>query len=525
MEEAIGKLHKSGLRGRALLLSSRDKACPTFEEGRCDVRTCAFALGYYDRYKPALRELLATASSGTILNRDEVAGIGIRHRVCPYQLARDASEWVDLIVADYNYVFDPSVALTRHFQDGPARHVVLIDEAHNLVERSRNIYSATLDLNRFPAVATAAVPAGLVSPVIRLRRTLQGIFDSSSPPDRSAVEYHQGASARTEIPAELGPRIKEVAEPLAAYLMEAGSDPSAQPWLDFYFSLLDFTRVGEWFDETYRLIVDPLEKRLRLLCLDPAPRLRETLEQIRSAVFFSATLSPLEYFIDVLGGTTGSRRATFASPFQIGQLQLKIEPIDVSFKNRLLSLSRVVASIGRHLHEQPGHHLVFCPSFTYLKQVREALQQQGIAADAQAPESSATALSELLARFKQSRRVIALAVLGGVLAEGIDLPSGLVTGVTVITVGLPALSLERDLLKTYFDRQGRPGFAYAYQFPGLQRVIQAVGRLIRSEADQGSALLIDLRFSDPWYRNRLPGWWDGPNDSTSRSPESMQDWS
>ena len=215
----------------------------------------------------------------------------------------------------------------------------------------------------------------------------------------------------------------------------------------------------------------------------------------------------MDYFIDLLGGSAESAKGCYASPFRTDQLTVRIAPLNISFQERDRSMDSVVEAIRRHLRENPGNNLIYCPSLAYLDQLHQKLTAWGIPSFAQRAGMAESERESFLAKFTNGTGSVGLAVLGGIFAEGIDLPGEQLVGVTVIGVGLPGLSIERDLLVAYFDQKERPGFDYAYRYPGMQRVLQAVGRLIRSEDDQGAALLVDRRFLEPRYESLFPSWW------------------
>ncbi|HRJ70978.1 MAG TPA: helicase C-terminal domain-containing protein [Terrimicrobiaceae bacterium] len=511
--DALAHLRSAGAELRSIALTAKSKICFAETSSGCDLRTCPYAIGYYDRAKPAIRELLGRGH----LDRTAIEDTARRHQVCPFELSLDASVWTDLVIGDFNHVFDPAARLQRHFAEGPSRHVVLVDEAHNLVDRSRDMHSASLAVSDLVPGSGAAKGKGAA----KARRALEDArnaleeFLRSSPPDASVVpprDYHDGAAASAEAPKTVIAVLRESARAIEAFLSALRPGTNLTGWLEPWFALCAFLRAAECFDETCRTIVSPGDGRLTIFCADPSKRLRESLRGLRAAVFFSATLSPMEYFQDLLGGTEDDRRAVFDSPFHPDQMKLAIAPLNVTFKGRAASLTEVAERVSSHLASHPGNHLVFCPSLAYLNQLVPELQSRFpsrllFAQKAMMDEMEREAF---LSRFVPGADGVGLAVLGGIFAEGVDLPGDRLVGVTVIGVGLPRLSIERDILQGHFSATRGAGFDYAYRFPGMQRVLQAIGRLIRSETDRGSALLIDHRFEEVRYRNLFPHWWNGP---------------
>jgi DNA excision repair protein ERCC-2 len=515
-QDALQKLRDTGVQVRSVSLTAKAKICFASDSLGCDPAACPFRKGYYDRYKPAMRELLAAQR----LDRDNISIVARKHQVCPFELSLDVSNWVDVIIGDYNYVFDPSVVLQRYFGEGRAKHVVLIDEAHNLVDRSREMYSASLAVGDLPVAAGMGgdKTAGNARRAFgAVRDQLKALMKSASTGLPQPKPYHRGAFAAEAVPGRFIETVRALEEALEAFLVEQSSRETALPWLEPYFAVHRFVQVCEAFDETYRMIIDPGSQRVTLFCVDPSKRLAQTMKGLRTTVFFSGTLSPLDYFIDLLGGSAESARDCYTSPFRADQMTVRVAPLNISFQERGRTMDSVLEAIRRHLRENPGNNLIYCPSFAYLDQLHGKLAASGIPSFVQRVGMPESDRESFLANFTNGTGSVGLAVMGGIFAEGIDLPGEQLVGVTVIGVGLPGFSIERDLLVNYFDQNERPGFDYAYRYPGMQRVLQAVGRLIRSEDDQGAALLVDRRFLEPRYESLFPSWWrvipdEIPND-------------
>jgi DNA excision repair protein ERCC-2 len=505
-QDALQRLRDIDVQVRSVSLTAKAKICFAPDASGCDPATCPFRKGYYDRYKPAMRELLATQR----LDSDNISVVARKHQVCPFELSLDVSNWVDVIIGDYNYVFDPTVMLQRYFGEGAAKHVVLIDEAHNLVDRSREMYSASLTA----ADISVAIGASKDKAAGRVRRALAAARDEleaviKSPPSGvlQTKLYYRAAFTIESTPEPFIERLRVSAGTIEAFLIEQTSREVILPWLEPYFAIRRFLQINDGFDETYRVIIDPDDQSATLFCVDPSKQLAQTLKGLRSATFFSATLSPLDYFADVLGGSVDSARGSYASPFRSDQMTVRIAPLNISFQERGRTMDSVVETIRRHLRENPGNNLIYCPSLAYLDQLHQKLTAAGIQSFVQRSGMAEQDRESFLAKFTTGTDSIGLAVMGGIFAEGIDLPGEQLVGVTVIGVGLPSLSFKRDLLAGYFEQKGRSGFDYAYRYPGMQRVLQAVGRLIRSEEDQGAALLVDRRFLEERYEMLFPSWW------------------
>lgn len=507
-EEAVLRLQNAGAQILAVNLTAKGKICFSESPTGCDLRICPYALGYHDRIKPALRELLKTP----LLDRTAVEAVGRSHQVCPFELSLDATLWTDVIICDYNYVFDPAVRLQRHFAEGPARHVVLVDEAHNLPDRSREMFSASLSLSEL-TVTPGALSGKGAAPAKRALLKARDAFSDALREAPSALlaipsrPHHEGAYATATRPDALLHEIRKAGNKIEAFLaqQEPGQDFSA--WLEPFFAIQRFLRTADDFDSGTFTLFDDSTETIKLFCVDPRERMIETLKGLRSTIFFSATLSPLHYFRDLLGGDPEDRCRRFPSPFQPDQMKLRIEPVDVSFRERSTTLAGVARLVREHLEESPGNHLIFCPSRDYLVQLEASMKELGVPVNSQVAMMTEAERSAFLERLAPGGCQTALAVMGGIFAEGVDLRGDRLVGVTVIGVGLPRLSLERDLLQQHFQNTRGSGYDYAYRFPGMQRVIQAVGRLIRTEDDRGTALLIDRRFQENRYRELFPSWW------------------
>jgi DNA excision repair protein ERCC-2 len=505
--EALGHLRQAGARLRSLTLTAKNRICFTQDPSGCDPRVCPYAIGYHDRIRPALRELLEYET----LDREAVETLARKHTLCPFELSLDASSWCDIVIGDFNHAFDPSARLQRHFAEGGGRHVILVDEAHNLVDRSRDMHSATISPENLEVRPGAVRARGAVKVRRALERARALLIEALGMPSSTllpARDYHDG-SVFLEIPKDLLAACREAARSLEALLTSLKPGTDLGGWIESWFALNDWLRAAEAFDDTCRFLIRPQQQSATVYCADPSSRLRADLKTLRSVVFFSATLSPMDYFRDLLGGDTGDDSAVFDSPFAPDQMRLRILAADITYKNRAASLDAVAIAVAEHVQSVPGNHLVFCPSMAYLNDLSAKLQallpeEVLMTQTSGMPDAERSAF---LDSFQPASRRTALAVLGGIFSEGIDLPGDRLVGVTVIGSGLPRLSLERDILQAHFEEKKGSGFDYAYRFPGMQRVLQAAGRLIRTETDKGSALLVDQRFLELRHQNFFPSWW------------------
>jgi DNA excision repair protein ERCC-2 len=623
-EKALADLRQAGLRLRTLTLTAKEKICPgvhpssgaassdpqlglesseagvptsfaapgdgrTPAAGGCDPLTCPFARGYYDRCKPAMRAALAREE----ITRPVLEAVSRDHQVCPFELSLDLSSWVDVIVCDYNYVFDPRVYLRRHFAEEPGDYAFLVDEAHNLVDRARDMFSADLNTREIQEVRRAlkqAVPR-CAKALSRLTSAMRRLCAPEPDTLHEYAEYPQGLTTEgpfpltpalslwerenrgqsREVPKHAGftdallkglplpkgegrgegearvptanastssesragvppglPRaavtIRDFPADLTAPLDDALKQ--AEIWLarnqpadfrdsllELYFRLRTFRRTADLYDERFVTITEPGRSvRVRLFCLDPSFLLRQALARGKAAVFFSATLTPIDYYRALLGGSKEDPLLQLPSPFPPEHLAVLVQDrIRTHLKARAGSLPDVVQAIASLVEGRPGNYLVYLPSYQYLTSVQEQFRalHPAVPILVQRPGMSEPEREAFLAAFavEHGETLVGFAVMGGVFGEGIDLVGDRLIGAIIVGVGLPQLCIERDLIRDYFQEQTGAGFDYAYTFPGMNRVLQAIGRVIRSETDRGVVLLIDARFAEPRYRRLFPTWW------------------
>jgi DNA excision repair protein ERCC-2 len=504
VEETVKSLQKNGLRLRALTLTARDKICFGRDGDACDVQTCSFAIGYYDRRKAAIAELCA----GERMTREEVEGVARKHQVCPFALMLDSAEWVDLIICDFNYAFDPSAMLRDFFGEDGFPNYLLIDEAHNLPERAREMFSGELgSLQLTLARDELGSDHSCGKALKKCLRSFQKIGE--------ALEFENGVVASAEPPGQIALPLRAFLEEAEAELAREGSLTESEALRTIYFEVLRFVRVLDGFDGSFQTIYrqEPTGVRIKLYCIDPAPSLLPVLQESAGTVFFSATLSPIDYYRTLLADKFGAESLELGSPFPPENLPVFIEDrIATHFKGRNATYAAVANAIAAVTGARRGNYLIFFPSYKYLESVLQLFQslspETGIIVQRSGMNESER--DQFLANFEieNNRTLAGFAVMGGIFGEGIDLVGDRLAGAVVVGVGLPQISVERDLIARYFTALGKNGFNYGYVFPGMNRVLQAVGRVIRSETDRGVALLIDERFSRWPYRELLPKWWD-----------------
>ncbi|MBL9168741.1 MAG: ATP-dependent DNA helicase [Verrucomicrobiales bacterium] len=529
-EKAVSDLRQSGLKLRSVTLTAKEKVC--VRDGHpCDALTCPLAIGYYDRLRPALTDVLSREE----ITRAALEAVGQKHQVCPFELSLDTAVWADLVICDYNYVFDPQAYLRRFFEEESGDYAFLVDEAHNLVDRARDMFSADLDSQELQEVKRAVKSAAprCARALNQLYKALQNFADPEFRyPDDSdeldpALELdlfptHTSPSQPGTLPARRCEAFPPgLINPLDKALLEAEkwlvrNQPAEfrERLLALYFRLRAFRRTAELYDDHFATLLDeggPAMK-IRLFCMDPSALLREAMTRGKATVFFSATLTPIDYYRHLLGGAMEDRVVQLGSPFPPENLSVLIhDRINTSFKKRAHSISDVVAAIATLVRGRRGNYLVYFPSYQYLSDVLNLFQinHPSIRLVTQHPGMTELERHHFLASFsvEHDETVLGFAVLGGVFGEGIDLVGERLIGAIIVSVGLPQLCAERNVIRDHFEQQNGSGFEYAYTFPGMNRVLQAIGRVIRSETDRGIVLLIDSRFSEPRYRQLFPPWW------------------
>ena len=641
--EAVSLLKERGLSIRSLSLVSKERACP-FEEADCRPESCPRADGHFDRVNDALLDLLQGAAEGSPMTTQVIAACAQKHRVCPYSLSLDAADFADVIICDYNYVFHPQARLTRFFGDPAYTEVpqedaagkraagngtiLLIDEAHNLLERGRDMYSAEIS---YPQVRSFRKSVKKLHPrlwkkmkgLVHVLRELQAEADEQKihvlgdwtlqkGPDRTAAcpepaektkeEGTAAAAAASAALPELYNAVEEVRDQIRwildqenrstvlygtirtggadkgqlednatgdgwsedglfengspenengsseAGLPEAGqSGPEqagAPEMLEFYFGLSHFSQILRDLDAHYIVYTSKGGKgfsggfSLHLYCADPSGHLRACMKGLTSAVLFSATFLPIQYYKGLLGGCAGDFEMYARSSFSPEQRKVVIVS-DVTSRSRDRSeetYARIARSIGQIVDCRPGNYIAYFPSYAFLEKVLEAFcairhpamngepDKEGLYVIVQTRDMKDSGREAFLEAFEQAgndRRLVGFCVLGGMFGEGIDLRSERLIGSLIVGTGIPPVEPQRELLREYFSGQGRNGYDFAYRFPGMNKVLQAAGRVIRTAEDVGIVVLMDDRFSESSNRELYPLEWGQPESVNSETAAGM----
>lgn len=493
-------LVKHGLDAGVIYITAKEKicACPG---ASCNPDECPFAKGYYTKLKQALNDAI---SANKLYNEKEIKKITDKYKICPFEFSLDLSLYMDIVIADYNYFFDPIVHLERYFEVDASDYVVLVDEAHNLLDRASEMYSETLSYSLFKECRSDYRLAD---------KALKRAFTRVNKIFTQQLENNEvGSKVIDDIEHETYLALNSLNNNISNFLKENDFHPSDVS-IDFSRRLNRFLKLYDIHNEADAIYLEKIDEdniSLNLLCLDPSKRIRESINLVKGAVLFSATLSPIDYYKNVLGGEVRDKDLMLPSPFPKENFKLILAPAALKYKDRDKSLNQVIDYIKAFINSKKGNYLIYSPSFEYLEKLKPYFvsddQYEVIYQNKEMNDLEKNIfISHFLKRKNQS--VIGFSVVGGAFAEGIDLVADSLIGVAVIGVGLPTISFKRNLIKEYYDQKELSGFSYAYKHPGMNKVSQAVGRLIRSETDVGAALLIDDRYLTNEYRRLFKNEW------------------
>ncbi|MDE7313808.1 MAG: ATP-dependent DNA helicase [Eubacterium sp.] len=512
-KETLDLFYQNGYRAKTVQITAKEKLC-LMEETECNPDACPYAKGHFDRVNEAVYQLLHQAD---LFTREELLAQARAHMVCPFELCLDTASWVDNIICDYNYVFDPSVYLKRFFAEGVrGDYLFLIDEAHNLVERGREMYSASLYKEDFLSVKKLVKKK---SP--KLAKELQKCNEILLGYKRECeqFQYHENISAFVFA-------LMRLAGEYEAFLQQYREFDGREEVLELYFQVRSFLDTSERLDENYVVYSEHEEERfrIRLYCVDPSRNLQERLDKGKSTVFFSATLLPIGYYKSLLS-TKEDNYAVYAETVFRPQQHLLLVASDVTSRYARRSeqeYERMAEYIYQTGMQKKGNYIVFFPSYKMMDDVLAQFVQKNTAqmeCIVQKSGMKEADREEFLAQFAISRdcSMIAFCVMGGIFGEGIDLKQEQLIGAIIIGTGLPQVGNEREILKQFYDKRSGSGFDYAYRYPGMNKVLQAAGRVIRTVSDVGVIELLDERFLRREYRELFPREWENCEVCTVRN--------
>lgn len=518
-EEAFYLLTQQGLCFKTVTITAKDKLC-LCDERECNPAACSYAAGHYDRVNLAVYDLLQSESS---INREIIIQYAKQYKVCPFEMCLDTSNWVDGIICDYNYVFDPNVKLKRYFGEGiSGEYIFLIDEAHNLPDRAREMFSASIIKEDFLEMKKLLEHSSR-----QLTKDLQNINKIMLLFKRECEEY--------EILTDIGTlylNLVKLIGDLDKFMEEHPNFSEKKRLLEFYFQIRSFVMIYESVDENYQIYSEYREDKsflIRLFCIDTAKNISKCLEKGISTIFFSATLLPIQYYKGLLSNHSDDYAIYADSPFDIKK-RLLLSAIDVTsrYTRRTQSqFERIFQYIWLLSQSKIGNYMIFFPSYYLMKQIYNIAEEKGNKEQAELIIQKNTMTEkereEFLDKFKnreQTRSLVAFCILGGIFSEGIDLAGKQLIGAAIVGTGLPQICTEKKILQEYYEQTGKNGFDYAYRYPGMNKVQQAAGRVIRTMEDEGVILLMDERFQEAENIQLFPREWADCKRVTLKTLES-----
>lgn len=515
-DNTFAVLRDQGLKFKSVILTAKDKIC-FMEETECNPEYCIYAKGHYDRINDAIYDLLTNSDNFT---RERIEEYAKKHQVCPFEMCLDMSLFSDAVICDYNYLFDPHVYLKRFFAEGIREdYIFLIDEAHNLVERGREMYSATLKKENFLALKKT-VKDDDHKMYRQLEKCNKEMLELKRNCENYAYEDEMSIAPFVRALMKLSSIIED-------YLEENEESPVKGEVLDFYFEVSHFLLMHEKLDENY-VIYTQMESDggfcLKLFCVNPSDNLRECMMRGRSSILFSATFLPIQYYKRLLGAEEGDYEVYARTVFDSSKRGLFVSSDVTSKYNRRSDMEyyNIANYIYKIVGRRKGNYMIFFPSYTFLQNVydtfvRYFLDEEKMECILQEEYMNEQSREDFLARFRENevipdeeedRTLMGFCVLGGIFSEGIDLKNDSLIGAVIVGTGLPLVCNEREILKRYFDEQGERGFDFAYRYPGMNKVLQAAGRVIRTVEDVGIVALLDERFLTPSYLRMFPREWE-----------------
>ena len=487
---------------KTIEISAKEKIC-FMNECKCNPDYCPFAKNYYQKQKLAIWDLL---NNGHFYSREQISEVAKKYECCPFELSLDLSLYSDVIVCDYNYLFDPQVYLKRFFELEETDSYFLVDEGHNLISRAREMYSKALSLQLIKDFKK------LLPKHHRKHHKILQQFIEYCEESRKLLKDRDYLFQK-ELPDKLIDLGYRWSEYFRDFLLELKDE--IPTWLqNLYFDLMSFLKISEYYDDHFTFLVELVnhELQFKIFCLDPAHFIKQKLDFGKGSVLFSATLSPVQYYQNLLVGHTDDLTFRQSSPFNQNQFQVLVaDYLPMTYKYRSQVVDSLCELIKKATDIKAGNYFCFFPSFSYMEEVYQRYIQLYPEAEVliQSRELKDVEKEAFLANFQAQNEqvVLGFCVLGGVFSEGIDLKKNRLIGSIIVSVGLPQISKEQEELKRYFDEKNQQGFYYIYQLPGFNKMMQAAGRVIRTEEDRGVILLIDQRFSRKDYMQLYPTHW------------------
>jgi Rad3-related DNA helicase len=499
-DETFMMLRDKGLRIKTLVITAKEKICLN-EKTQCNPESCPYAKGHYDRINDAIMDMILNEDD---FSRAKIEEYAKKHTVCPFEFSLDLSLWSDVVICDYNYVFDPNVGIKRFFQD-KSDFTLLVDEAHNLVDRSREMFSAELFKKEFLSLKKSM--QGKSSKIEKVLSKINSIFLQMK---KQCGENNFFVAKEKQV--ALDGYLRQFIGEAELYLVNNKKSSKCDELIDLYFKSLSYLKISDMYDSSYMTYVekDGDDVKIKLFCLDPSKLLSQTLQKVRGTIFFSATLLPITYYKSLLGGSDEDYAICLDSPFDTKNRMILIaDDVSTKYKDRENTREKVAEYIDAVVWKKPGNYIVYFPSYEYMNMIYEIYKDRGTNMIIKQESSMSEDDKEsFLKMFEDEKKgIIAFCVLGGIFSEGIDLKNDRLIGVIIVGVGLPQICLERDIIKDYFEEKYGLGYEFAYLYPGFNKVMQSAGRVIRTETDRGVILLIDERFLHKNYIKLFPKEW------------------
>jgi len=523
---ASGKLFEAGAKLKTVVIGAKEQVC-LCEKAKnsgnrvglfCNGEDCEFAKGYYDRVDGAIFELLSRQNGYNLRIISEVAR---KHRVCPYELSLDLSELCDVVICDYNYLFSPSVYMRRYFAPGAekGKYIFLIDEAHNLPTRARDMYSAEISRNtaaRAFELIDKDKDGGLYAAFEKYLITLYGLRrlckdDLVKEADGSESGFYMSRNSLDNFTLA----VETFSHECENWMRKNREHPLYNEINGAYSLAREYMLIMEYYDERFLtyVMVFAGDIKVRLYCLDPSAVLNKCMNKGVSSLLFSATLTPIDYFTDLLGGGKNAETLVLPTPFKQKNLFVAaVDSVSTRYDDRNdKTYRRIMAIIASAVSAKAGNYIVYFPSYSFMDEVRKCFEKKfpAVKLIVQQKGMGRGEKERFLSQFKEDtgKLRIGMCVLGGSFSEGVDLPGNKLIGTVIVGVGLPGLSNENNIIKEYYDVKSECGYDYAYTFPGMNNVLQAAGRVIRRDSDKGIVILIDDRYGEDRYKLLFPPQW------------------
>ncbi len=511
--KTIELIKEQGLKIKYTVITAKDKCC-IHDVTRCKPDECPYAKGHYDRINAAIKNIY---EDDVPFTREVIDRYARKHQVCPYEFSLDLALFSQVIICDYNYAFDPSAMLKRFFAEGEGRYTLLVDEAHNLVDRSRSMYSASLNKS-----SLMSLKRHVKSLDPRLHTYMEQMNKEFLVYKKQMKDRDELTRIDEEIPDRIEPSLRGIIHRTEKIFKLHRHWEHMEQLLEFYFNVYDFLKKYELYGEHYRTIYERKvsdegkteDVTLKLFCVDPRRNLRDIVKDMQGVVYFSATLLPMNYYRYLLGGDTTSYGLDLASPFDPKHLNLMMDAtLSTKYMDRERTLEDLVTRMVSFVLQRTGNYLLFFPSYRYMRQALDVFEPMidnrvdMIVQHSQMSDEEKESFVKAFDREQRNKSLVGFAVLGGMFGEGIDLVGDRLVGAVIVGVGLPMIGMEQNIVKDYFEKRMGQGFEFAYTYPGMNKVLQAAGRVIRTETDKGSVLLIDRRFRSRTYEGLYPNEW------------------